>query len=399
MSNVDKAFSNNMVEFINNVKKGGIPDTETISFKGPNKSNRIGVVKKINGYDFYAVYAESEDKAIAYVKSMAAKSIVFGIVLLIISNIITMFAVSIPLKNLKYLKKQITKAAENKDLNTEILVKSNDELAEITKSVNVFINSIKAVVNEVRASIIEVASMVNSMEDISSISKSTSDALSENMKSLKNTADATRDETEKLDKVSSEMQVIEQDTISLSDTIQHLSESSAHIGSILNVINDIADQTNLLALNAAIEAARAGDAGRGFAVVADEVRKLAERTQNATQEISNIINELLHDADNASKAMNKSAVSVHEGTSNINNAAYEIKKAVENVTILYQAMSPVADAVSEQYLSTQKVVDNAQVIAAGIEESNAAVNEVSNTVCHIQHRTYNLKILIEQFKL
>ena len=59
MSNVDKAFSNNMVEFINNVKKGGIPDTETISFKGPNKSNRIGVVKKINGYDFYAVYAES----------------------------------------------------------------------------------------------------------------------------------------------------------------------------------------------------------------------------------------------------------------------------------------------------------------------------------------------------
>lgn len=102
MYNVDKAFSNNMVEFINNVKKGGIPDTETISFKGPNKSNRIGVVKKINGYDFYAVYAESEDKAIAYVKSMAAKSIVFGIVLLIISNIITMFAVSIPLKNLKY---------------------------------------------------------------------------------------------------------------------------------------------------------------------------------------------------------------------------------------------------------------------------------------------------------
>lgn len=86
MSNVDKAFSNNMVEFINNVKKGGIPDTETISFKGPNKSNRIGVVKKINGYDFYAVYAESEDKAIAYVKSMAAKSIVFGIVLLIISK-------------------------------------------------------------------------------------------------------------------------------------------------------------------------------------------------------------------------------------------------------------------------------------------------------------------------
>lgn len=214
------------------------------------------------------------------------------------------------------------------------------------------------------------------------------------MSSLKNTAEATTKETKKLDKVSAEMQLIEQNTISLSDTIQHLSESSAYIGSILNVINDIADQTNLLALNAAIEAA-----GKGFAVVADEVRKLAERTQNATKEISNIINKLLNDASNVSNAMNKSAASVHEDTSNIDNAAYEIKKAVENVTLLYQSMNPVSEAVSEQYLSTQKVVDNVQVIAAGIEESNAAVNEVSNTVSHIQHRTDNLKILIEQFRL
>ena len=61
-------------------------------------------------------------------------------------------------------------------------------------------------------------------------------------------------------------------------------------------------------------------------------------------------------------------------------------------------MNPVSEAVSEQYLSTQKVVDNAQVIAAGIEESNAAVNEVNNTVSHIQQGTERLKNLIEQFK-
>ena len=74
------------------------------------------------------------------------------------------------------------------------------------------------------------------------------------------------------------------------------------------------------------------------------------------------------------------------------------KKAVENVTLLYQSMSPVSDAVSEQYATIQTVVDNAQVIAAGIEESNAAVNEVNNTVSHIQQRTERLKNLIEQFK-
>ena len=97
--------------------------------------------------------------------------------------------------------------------------------------------------------------------------------------------------------------------------------------------------------------------------------------------------------------MDKSVTSVHDGTTNITGVATEIKRAVENVTLLYTAMRPVAESVSEQYVTIQSVVDNAQVIAAGLEESNAAVNEVNNTVSHIQQRTDNLKSLIEQFKI
>ena len=397
---------------------------EPVEYKDNKGNDRIGQVIPVTGYDFVVSYGLDKEKVVRTISSLSVSIAAIIVLIAVVGMVVLYILLRNMLSPLARHAKEIYRLAENKDLSTRLKIERDDEIGNILKAINVLNDSTNVIVNEVRSSIIEVASandelastmeelsttfnsqseqvttMVEGIEGISNISKNTSDALSNNMDSLEKTAEATRHETEKLDSVSVKMGGIEEDTITLSETINNLSERSNQIGNILEVINDIANQTNLLALNAAIEAARAGEAGRGFAVVADEVRKLAERTQHATKEIEDIINGLLRDSEEAKVAMDKSVTSVHDGTTNITGVATEIKRAVENVTLLYTAMRPVAESVSEQYVTIQSVVDNAQVIAAGIEESNAAVNEINNTVSHIQQRTDNLKLLIEQFKI
>ena len=140
---------------------------------------------------------------------------------------------------------------------------------------------------------------------------------------------------------------------------------------MLTVINGIAEQTNLLALNAAIEAARAGDAGRGFAVVADEVRSLAQRTQQSTAQIEELIGNLQKGALHASSLMDSSRGLADETVSLARDVGEELQAITRTISTI-QAMNPQIATASEEQSSVAEDINRSVLSVRDVADQSAA---------------------------
>ncbi|MGD8192502.1 methyl-accepting chemotaxis protein [Brevibacillus ginsengisoli] len=241
--------------------------------------------------------------------------------------------------------------------------------------------------------------IMNSSEEMSQLADSASHASSEGIHSV---SEVLR-QIEKIKTVSEET----------NHMISNLGDRSQEIGTIVNMITDIANQTNLLALNAAIEAARAGEHGRGFAVVADEVRKLAEQSAKSAQQISDLIAIIQNQVEQAIQVGNQNAEEVTHGlekTDQANQSFVQIQAAINSLTV---KVKEVSSAVEKLNLGTQQLASSTDEITQSAEETSSATHqnaaaseqqlasmeEISSSATALSHLAEELSAMIAHYKV
>jgi twitching motility protein PilJ len=184
-----------------------------------------------------------------------------------------------------------------------------------------------------------------------------------------------------------------------SKRIKRLGESTQEIGSIVELINDIAEQTNILALNAAIQAASAGEAGRGFAVVADEVQRLAERSGGATKRIETLVQTIQADTNEAVSSMEQTTSEVVAGARLAEDAGLalgEIEKVSNDLADLIQNIS---EAARQQSAAATNISATMNVIQEITTQTSAGASQTAESIGNLAQLAADLRRSVADFKL
>ena len=257
---------------------------------------------------------------------------------------------------------------------TELLAASNEQLHEI---------------RETGKSVVEMASRIN---DVSTQAQESASVARQSLEAAETGLLAVRNAIGGMNSIRDQIQ-------ETSKRIKRLGESSQEIGEITELISDITEQTNVLALNAAIQAASAGEAGRGFSVVAEEVQRLAERSADATRQISALVKAIQTDTQDAVAAMERSTAGVVEGAKLSDKAGTALTEIDQVSRRLSELIQHISNSTSREANLANVVADNIQHIFAVTEQTGEGTRSTASQVRELSRMADELRQSVSRFKI